>query len=261
MPIVETRGKLPGPIDFVAVGHLAVDYRDGERVLGGAVAYSCLTATRLGLATAMVTAVGKDFDLFTPLEGIELHYHRSNDSTTFQNEYRGGERCQRLLGRARSLGVDDLAPLRSRLAEDAIVLYCPIAQEVELPLIPLSSRGRCGVAPQGFFRRWDEDGTVRKCAWEGAGAALVEVDVVSMSVTDPQEPRVVARKLADKTSILAVTQGERGARVYTKGRCYRVPAFRRTALDPTGAGDVFAAGLLIALREGRDPLAAAELAT
>ncbi len=40
MPGMKILGELPGPIEFVAMGHLAVDFRDGERALGGAAAYS-----------------------------------------------------------------------------------------------------------------------------------------------------------------------------------------------------------------------------
>ena len=98
----------------------------------------------------MVTAVGRDFDLFDPLEGIEIHYRQSGDSTTFHNEYRGGKRHQRLTGRALGIREQYLAAIKSRLAEEAAVLYCPIAQEVEAPLSRLTRRGRCGVAPQDF---------------------------------------------------------------------------------------------------------------
>ena len=51
---MEIRGQLPGPIEFVAIGHVAVDLRDGERVLGGAAAYGCLAAARLGRASANI---------------------------------------------------------------------------------------------------------------------------------------------------------------------------------------------------------------
>jgi sugar/nucleoside kinase (ribokinase family) len=261
MHSMEVRGELPGEIDFVAVGHLAVDYRDGERVLGGSAAYACLTASRLGLATAMVTAVGEDFDLFAPLAGIEIHYHQApGASTSFRNSYQGHDRHQRLLGRARSLGEEDLAFRRSRLAERAAVLYCPIARELDGRLVALAPGGRCGVAPQGFFRQWDEEGKVSKTDWIGAAQALAEADFVSMSEDDPPRPRKLAQQLAVDSRIVAVTEGDAGARLYLNGRCYQVPAFPRSELEPTGAGDVFAAAFLVALREDRAPLDAAEFA-
>jgi hypothetical protein len=257
---MEIRGELVRPIDFVAVGHLAVDLRNGERALGGAAAYGCLAAARLGRTTAMVTAVGEDFDLFEPLEGIEIHYHPSRESTTFRNEYRGSQRVQHILGRARPLTEEDLAALRSRLADEALVFYCPIAREVESPLVPFEPGGACGVAPQGFFRNWDDDGAIHACSWEGARTALAEATFISLSMSDAPRPKELAAELAPGDRVLALTEGRRGARVYTGGRCFHVPAWERPEIEPTGAGDVFAASFLVALGEGREPIAAAELA-
>jgi len=257
---MEIRGGRNVPIDFVAVGHLAVDLQPGERVLGGAAAYGALTAARLGRATAVVTAVGADFDLFGPLEGIEVHYHLSPESTTFRNEYRGTHREQHVLGRARSLAAEDLRALRARVSSETVIFYCPIAREVDAPLVPFEPGGMCGVAAQGFFRTWDDAGTVRACAWEGAEAALDQVTLVSLSVADAPASRELARKLARGDRVVALTEGEDGARVYTQGRCFRIPAWPSSVREPTGAGDVFAASFLVALTEGRDPLDAAQFA-
>jgi hypothetical protein len=259
-PVMEVEGRLDRPIEFLAVGHLAVDYREGRRVLGGAAAYSCLAASRLGLAAAMVTAVGRDFDLFEPLDGIEIHYHHQGVTTSFENVYDKATRHQRLLGRASPLSRDDLVALGPRLAEDAAVLYCPIAGEITFPLQHMTGGGLCGVAPQGFFRRWDEEGTIFTAPWEGATEQLTAVDFVSTSVTDPPEAEAFLRTVVDRVPVLAITEGDRGARIFTNGRGYHVPAFPREPVDPTGAGDVFAASFLVALREGREPLKAAEFA-
>jgi 1D-myo-inositol 3-kinase len=254
-------GRLDRPIEFLAVGHLAVDYRQGRRILGGAAAYSCVVASRLGLVAAMVTAVGRDFDLFEALQGVEIHYHREGVSTSFENVYDKATRRQRLLGRARHLRQDDLGALAPRLAEDAAVLYCPIAGEVTFPLEHPKGGGLCGVAPQGFFRRWDEDGTVRATAWVNAREQLKAVDFVSTSANDPPEAEAFRRTVIDRVPVLVITEGERGARVFINGRGYHVPAFPRRAVDPTGAGDVFAASAIVALREGQKPLEAVQFAS
>jgi hypothetical protein len=258
---MEVHGWHSRPIEFVAVGHLAVDYRQDRRILGGAAAYSCLTASRLGLAAAMVTAVGCEFDLFDPLENIEIHFHRSGMSTSFENIYQGASRRQRLLGRARPLIQDDLMTLRPRLAEDAAVLYCPVAGEVQAPLKRLTRRGLCGVAPQGFFRRWDEAGSIFAAPWHDAPEQLGTVDLVSASVTDPPQPEAFRQSVVDRVPLFVMTEGGRGARIFMNGRSYRVPAFLHESIDPTGAGDVFAASLLVALLEGMEPLEAAQFAT
>ncbi len=257
---MERHGRLEKEIEFVAVGHLAIDRRDGRRTLGGAAAYSSLTASRLGLAVAVVTAVGEDFDLFEALQGIEIGFHRNGVSTSFENTYEEGKRRQRLLGRARPLDGDGLALFRSRLAKDAIVLYCPIAQEVQPPFHRLAPQGLCGVAPQGLLRRWDTDGSVHAASWCD-GPLLAGADLVSLSVTDSPAPDDFARALAGLVAVLAMTEGSLGARIFTGGQCYRVPAFPRPQeIDPTGAGDIFAASFLVAVRDGLPPLEAAQFA-
>jgi hypothetical protein len=208
----------------------------------------------------MVTAVGRDFDLFEPLADIEIHYHHQGESTSFENVYGKTTRRQRLLGRANSLSQGDLVALRPRLADDAAVLYCPIAGEMTFPLQRLTG-GLSAVTPQGYFRRWDEEGTVFPIPWRDAREQIKAVDFASTSVTDPPEPEAFRRTVVDRVPILAITEGERGARIYINGRGYRVPAFLREPVDPTGAGDVFAASALVALREGLHPLEAAQFAS
>ena len=47
-----------------------------------------------------------------------------------------------------------------------------------------------------------------------------------------------------------VTLDERGSLIRTGGRTYSIPVFPVTAVDTTGAGDMFAAGILYGLTHG-----------
>lgn len=247
---MEIHGPRHAPIHFVAVGHLAVDHRSGQTLLGGAAAYACLTASRLGLSAAMVTAVGEEFD-FGPLDGIEIHARHGEESTSFENVYDDQARRQRLLARAHPLTAKDLEGLDGRLDSRTAVLYCPIAREVEAPLVRLRPEGLCGLAPQGFLRDWDEEGSVRPRRWPTTTGVLADVDVVSMSRDDAPWPDELVSTLSGR--LLAVTEGPRGARLYWEGKALHIPAYPTFSIDPTGAGDVFAASLLLALREGQPP--------
>ena len=253
--------KIARPIEFVAVGHLAVDLRRGARVLGGAAAYGSLAASRLGLSTAIVTTIGDDFDLLGALSGIEIHSHRHGPSTTFENVYRGATRHQKLLERAGPIEQKDLADISHRVARDPIVFYCPIAHESKAPFRRLAPRGLCGLAPQGLFRRWDDEGRIRPGVWDDAGKQLSGVDILCLSATDPPSLDAFLELALDKVPVVAVTEGELGVRIYADGRGYKVPAFPRPVVDSTGAGDVFAASLLVALRQGVSPLEAAQFAS
>ena len=247
-------------IEFLAVGHLAVDSWKGKRILGGAAAYGALTASRLGLRSAVVTSVGEDFDLFPALEGVEVWFHRTGASTAFENRYLDGHRRQRLLGRARPLTSEDLRPVLPRLAEDAISFYCPLARELQAPLVPLAPRGLSAAAPQGFFRQWDDEGWVWPAPWREAPSFVGSVDVLTLSESDPPDLGDFLRQVEGGVRLLAVTAATRPVTLYAEGRRYRIPVLARPEIDPTGAGDVFGAALLLGLREGQEPVEATRLA-
>ena len=60
---------------------------------------------------------------------------------------------------------------------------------------------------------------------------------------------VVAR-LTALVPIVVVTDGANGAAVHAGGAVQRIPAYATREVEPTGAGDVFAAAFLIALARG-----------
>src|SRR3990172_5152636 len=70
-----------------------------------------------------------------------------------------------------------------------------------------------------------------------------------MSENDRVAPEELAEEFPGRA--FAVTKGANGARVYSEGNVYDLPAFTAVEVDPTGAGDVFAAAFLLALRERR----------
>jgi sugar/nucleoside kinase (ribokinase family) len=57
-----------------------------------------------------------------------------------------------------------------------------------------------------------------------------------------------------------MTQGARGCTVFVNGEARQIPGFPAREVDPTGAGDVFAAAFLVRLSETHDPFQAARFA-
>ena len=53
----------------------------------------------------------------------------------------------------------------------------------------------------------------------------------------------------DQMHLIAVTYGEKGARLYTRTESFFVPGFSVESVDTTGAGDGFVAGILVSLLE------------
>ena len=104
---------------------------------------------------------------------------------------------------------------------------------------------------QGYLRAWDADGTVRKHDWEHPGTLLSRVDAAVLSEEDLGGDLAVARRWAESTAVI-VTLAERGALAITRDGEVAVPGFAvERVVDPTGAGDAFAAGLALALADER----------
>lgn len=99
--------------------------------------------------------------------------------------------------------------------------------------------------------QWDE-----REEWEGLDSWLPLLDFLfvnadeARSITGRADPAAAWRDLSGRTSRPIVKLGPEGA--YAGGRAY--PPCRVEVLDPTGAGDTFAAGYLYAtIEEGRGP--------
>ena len=87
---------------FLAIGHFCYDVAPEGYVLGGGAAYSTITARNLGCRTCAVTAVGADFARGQSiLDGVDVAYHESPETTIFDNRYDSdGKRQQLILGSA-----------------------------------------------------------------------------------------------------------------------------------------------------------------
>ncbi len=76
--------------------------------------------------------------------------------------------------------------------------------------------------------------------------------VEAMAYTGTETPREALYEIADRVPLAVVTDGANGAMAIdsTTGEEAYVPALRVTALDPTGAGDVFGAGMVLGTLSG-----------
>lgn len=250
-------------VRFVAVGHVTRDEFPGETDwrLGGTVMYAAATAARLGTRAALVTRVGPQerdrlADRCAAL-GIELHALPAEVTTTFVFRYLDGRRSLRLRSRARGLTLSDVPPtLRDA---DAVVLGS-VAREIDRSLLGAFSRAATVLTAQGYLREWDADGTVRARPWDDAAEVVPRVSAVVLSDEDVNGDLAAPRQWAAYAPVI-VTLGERGALVIAHGKEQRARAQNVNAvIDPTGAGDAFAAGLAIVLAEGGDLLSAARFA-
>ena len=244
---------------LLVVGHLTEDLTpDGPR-LGGAAAFAGLLAHRFGVPTAILTAVDAAFPYLDALTGIPLDRVHSPDRTRFRNRYRAdGSREQSILSRAATIPESEIHRTVTGLPPGSAVLYVPVADEFGGggPLPRPRGRGAlAGAAPQGLVRRWDAAGQVSTLWSARALGRLPGLDFLSLSETEFPEGAELP------VPLVAVTRGRHGA-VLRRSGCptVEVPANPGAAVDPTGAGDVFAAALFIGLWNGTPAEDAARLA-
>ncbi len=252
-----------GPGRFVAVGHVARDEFEGEPAwrLGGTALYATATAARLGVATDLVTRVGPRES--GPLRercaalGITLHALPAEVTTTYAFRHVDGHRELRLRARARGITAADVPP--ELLGAPAVVL-ASIAHEIHPSLLRAFTTGQVVVAAQGYLREWSADGSIRPRRWDGAEEVVAAARAVVLSEDDVAGDLSGPRRWSAH-GVVIVTLAERGALVLDAGDERLVPGCAAArVVDPTGAGDAFAAGLAVALAEGRALLDAVRFA-
>jgi len=246
---------MPRP-DFLAIGHVTKDIQEEGYTIGGAVTYSSLTARSLRVRTAVVTRTSPDLDLGL-FRGIEVLRLPSAATTTFQNLYRGEVREQFIRAIADKIEAEDIP---SEWKDAKIVYLAPLAGELDENMVHLFPHALVGVSPQGWMRCWNGNGRVLPKIWEEADKVLPRAEVVIFSDEDVDGDEELIRNYARMANILVVTRGSRGATVYHRGEVRHFPAFETVEVDPTGAGDVFAAAYLIELERSSDPYRAARFA-
>lgn len=247
------------PIDYLIIGHLTRDLLpDGTR-LGGTAAYAALTARALGLRVGVLTAC--EDCLSTPeldQVGIQVVGLRSDETTTFENKYTPTGRIQYLHKLAPTL---DYSMIPEPWRTTPIIHLGPVAREVDPTLARSFPDSFVGLTPQGWFRTWDEEGRVSFTEWPEASFVLQHANAAVISIEDVRGNESIVEEMSSSIRVLVVTEGANGARLYWNGDLRRFRPPQMTEIDPTGAGDIFAAAFFTRLSTTRDPWEAARFAT
>jgi sugar/nucleoside kinase (ribokinase family) len=244
--------------EFVAVGHVTLD-RFGDALRpGGAALYAAITADRLGLSAGILTSHGEDFPLELIPPRIEVVSVPAPSTTVFGHQHTGGDRTLRVTTVASPLTEADVP---DDWRDAALVLLAPVMNEVEPRLAAAFSDASVAAEAQGWLRGLGKDGAVRTVRWDAAAEALRSFQAVFLSAADVRGQESAMSEWAQRVPIAVVTAGRRGALLYVNGDRYEVRPRRAAEVDPTGAGDVFAATFLARYRRDGDPWEAAEAAT
>ena len=257
--------------DFLTIGHVTRDILpDQSFLLGGTVTFAALTAYRLGLVAAITTCADAELvaELPARLPKIGLAVRTSSATTAFVNTYNEGFRTQYLQARADQLEIEDVP---DAWHQAPIVLFGPLDQELSPSFIghfPHHPGSIFAATPQGWLRRWDGDGRVWPVSWTAAEEILPLLDVLILSHDDLLPFANGNRKDADamlsqwsmQVPLLVATDGRHGATLFQHGKGERFPAYPAREVDPTGAGDVFAAAFLVYYHKHGDPRKAIDFA-
>lgn len=245
------------PVDYLLIGHIAVDITPQGLRIGGTVAYAALTARTLGLRVGIVTSWAAEVPVGT-LGDIPIINLPTEKSTTFENLYTDRGRIQYIHHIAPTIHLNAVPdPWQNA----PIVHLAPIAQEVDPALVRSFPAAMIGVTPQGWLRTWDSTKRVSTTEWPEASFVLQRVGAAVISAEDIGGDEARMDELAAASRVLAVTESAEGTRLYWNGDVRRFRPPEVDEIDASGAGDIFAAAFFIRLYTTRDPWEAARFAT
>jgi len=179
-------------------------------------------------------------------------------TTTFRNQYVNGSRRQVVYSVAEPLTPRSIPKAWS---SPAIVHVGPIMGECDPALVTSFPESTfVGITPQGWMRSTNGDGEILHQPWCGADSLLSHASAVVFSIHDILGDWDIARSYAAMVPLLAVTMGPDGGVLFISGESVPFPALTVDEVDPTGAGDIFAAIFFDALVHEVPPVGAARFA-
>lgn len=246
------------PPGYLVLGHITHDLITPHTYThGGTALYAATTAHRLGVRAALLTATADlPHDMAASFYVTRIP---TNITSTFENRYVHNTRQQWVHAIAQPL---DLTHLPASWYTAPIVHLGPVLHECSLEMVRAFPNALIGVTPQGWMRRWDTalPAVIERVRWYPDEALLRRVDLLVISIEDVGGDEAIVDHYAQVCRCVALTRSAQGLTLYVDGTPHHIPAYPASEVDPTGAGDVFAAAMLVHLHETGDPFAAAHFA-
>ena len=258
--------------DLVTVGHFAIDQIFSPKIatskptLGGSPTYVSLAARKLDAKVSVISKVGGDFSNeyveWLKANGVDLSglkCVRDASTTRFFLKYNKDRRQLQLKNRAPPIYPKNVP---SSLQAKAIHV-APIANELSQGVIDKLRKltTTLSLDPQGFVRKFDEQGNVQLRKWENP-QILQQIDIYKSSlneikaVTGLTDFRRAMQKIHEHgAKIIMVTKGTKGATLFFNEEFYEIPACKpKIVQDVTGVGDAFIGAFLAEYVQGKDPV-------
>ncbi len=259
---------------FIGIGNPVYDYIktpqvDTEtRIFSGGSTNSCLAISKMGKPAMVVGCVGPDykeqFETDLQRHGIQSHTYPSEQTGGFSLIYDArGDRTLDVLGVAAP--VPDFPA--DAVRDATFVLIGPILGETSVELIErvrAATEAPILLDPQGVLRRLlGEDKRIDKYRNPDIDKIIPLCDIVKANeveariitgidpTTSEEAAQASARKLYEHgCKIAIVTLAADGSVIFDGEQMIRIPAYKTNAIDPTGAGDTYAAGFVTRYSEG-----------
>lgn len=241
----------------VVVGHVTHDRYGDEIVAGGSALYGARTHHALAAEVQLVSTVGTDFACERALGPIGRTIHCAGATTTFTNVYAPGRaRVQRLGAQAPAVDPSTCPPAW----RDCDLLHlAPVIGEVDLAAWLAGTRARfVGIGVQGWIKSAAGDAVVQR-PWTITPAGLAGVHAACVGEEDLHDQGDLLDRLVAGVPVVAFTHGRNGCEVICAGQSTRIGVYPVDEIDPTGAGDVFAAAFFLRLAQGASAVDAARL--
>jgi sugar/nucleoside kinase (ribokinase family) len=246
------------PLPLLLVGPVTVDYISGQPMPGGAVNYGAAVATAFGIRARILTIAGPDADL-SRLEGHDLHLVEDNATVTFVFEPDAEVRTMRVPQQpSRALSAADLP--EGWRAPGTMVIAPLIEGDVDVGSFAsvASAADRVGVMMQGLQREL-HDGIVKIVSPLDISLVRTCSHFYSFFRSEREASLWTERQTNEalqRGARLVTTRGRDGAEVRRGDHRLDVEPFpTNTEVDSTGAGDVFATALILALDQGEQAAA------
>ena len=226
--------------DLLTIGPITNDYllQDADRTSpGGTATYAAALTTKLNYKPSIVTSMKLEDVPKNVIPGTPVHVVSSPETTTFENSYNSkGLRKQRLIKTATRIKASDIP---KNWIESPVILIGPVANEIDYSCARIFPNSIVVATIQGWLRQWDNEDITYPKEWDGTEVLpFLTAAIVSEDDFDSVENFQNWKTLAN---ILIVTRGENGSTVFHSDKKINIPAWRVDSVDPTGAGDVYAA--------------------
>ncbi len=244
------------PLKLIVVGSIGIDtvatpYDRAENILGGSASYACAAAS-LFSPTGMVGVVGEDF----PTEHEDLYRHFAIDLSGLQKKpgetfrwsgvYRDNMDERDTLSTELNVFADFNPEIPPTYREAPFLFLANIHPALQLLVLDQM---------QSSFVLLDTMDLWINTELELLTQVIRRVDLLAVNESEAKQLTgerflpVAARKLLDLgPDYVLIKKGEHGCMLFSNDRTILLPAYPlASVIDPTGAGDAFAGGMIGAL--------------